>query len=133
MTLLLAAGYQEQRAKRALRGRLQWLMPLEGATLAPIIADGSVAEKDSPCSLLQGIHKLKDLRTYTINLSEGLKVEGLRQCQIFSNLSAGEARELASHATAVAFTLMLVPGSTDPASLSVDHGPVLSVHSRLRR
>ena len=47
---------------------------------------------------------MKDLRTHTINLSEGFKVEGLRQCQIFSNLSAGEARELASHASAVAFT-----------------------------
>ena len=47
---------------------------------------------------------MKDLRTYTINLRESLKVEGLRQCQIFSNLSGGEALELASHATAVAFT-----------------------------
>lgn len=47
---------------------------------------------------------LKDLRTHTINLSEALKVEGLRQCQIFGNLSAGEARELASRATTVVFT-----------------------------
>ncbi len=46
----------------------------------------------------------KDLRTYTINLGEALKVEGLRQCQIFAGLSADEAMELASHATAVAFT-----------------------------
>jgi len=30
----------------------------EGATRAPIIADGSVAHKGFPCSKLQGIHKL---------------------------------------------------------------------------
>jgi CRP/FNR family transcriptional regulator len=47
---------------------------------------------------------LKDLRTYVINLSEGAKVEGLRQCQIFSNLPPEETRELASYVTPIVFS-----------------------------
>ena len=46
---------------------------------------------------------MKDLRTYVINLGEGVKVEGLRQCQIFSGLSAGETKKLASYVTPVVF------------------------------
>ena len=47
---------------------------------------------------------MKDPRTYVINLGECVKVEGLKQCQIFNDLSEGELRELASQATPVVFT-----------------------------
>ena len=46
---------------------------------------------------------MKDLRTYVINLGENAKVEGLKKCQIFSDLSDGEMRKLASRVTAVVF------------------------------
>ncbi len=47
---------------------------------------------------------MKDLRTYVINLNESSKIEGLRQCPIFSNLSQDETKELASYVTAVVFS-----------------------------
>ncbi len=47
---------------------------------------------------------LKELQTYAFSLGEALRVEGFRRCQIFSGLSPGLMRELASHTTAVVFT-----------------------------
>jgi len=40
------------------KGEAPQALPVEGATRAPIIAHGSVADKNSPCGKLQGIHKL---------------------------------------------------------------------------
>ncbi|OPY64882.1 MAG: hypothetical protein A4E57_03387 [Syntrophorhabdaceae bacterium PtaU1.Bin034] len=59
MALLQATGYSRQRAKRVFEGESLRALPVEGATRAPIVADGA-KRKNSPCSKLQGIHKLKE-------------------------------------------------------------------------
>jgi CRP-like cAMP-binding protein len=47
---------------------------------------------------------LKDLRTYVINLRESSKIEGLRQCPIFDDLSAEEMKDLGTCVTPVIFS-----------------------------
>ena len=39
-------------------GEAPQALPVEGATRAPIIAAGAKRKRSSPCSKLQGIHKL---------------------------------------------------------------------------
>jgi hypothetical protein len=60
MTLLLAAGYPEQRAERVFEGESLRALPVEGATLAPHrLSPERSGTKRRPCSKLQGISKLK--------------------------------------------------------------------------
>lgn len=46
---------------------------------------------------------MKEVRAYMINLRESAVIEGLRQCQIFTDLSTEGTKELASYVTPVVF------------------------------